>query len=374
MNQLEIYRGLIITFPYGSLIRKGLKTVIVKSKKFSGLVGKRLLLIENKLGLGIIILGEAREISIREFENLRKEHLITEEDRISWWKKYSTLYTYKIREKQLFRRPVLLDYPPGPQVSIMPHHILIKKVLIGTSGYQYDGVYPDGIKDVLKYYSQYLNSVEINYTFYHRPTVGFVNHLLLYPLLYTIKVNQSITHFRQLQGIDEYWHQFYQTLAPLHHRIFCFLFQFSTKFKMTERNFQKLENLSSLLSSRHRYAFEFRDLSWFNDRLYKLFQENRWILVHSHLSNDDQWAGNLRSGWNPPLDSFLSDDLYLRLHGSKGQYLGSYSRETLKKIWLHLSQKRIRHATIYFNNTDSDSAWKNATYLFRYTNPINTSV
>ena len=52
------------------------------------------------------------------------------------------------------------------------------KILAGTSGYGYKewkGIfYPEKIspKEMLHFYGERLNTVEINYTFYHMPTVA----------------------------------------------------------------------------------------------------------------------------------------------------------------------------------------------------------
>lgn len=51
---MEFQDSLIITYPYGTLIKESLKKIIVKSINIKSITNHKLLLIENKLGLGII--------------------------------------------------------------------------------------------------------------------------------------------------------------------------------------------------------------------------------------------------------------------------------------------------------------------------------
>ena len=87
MSKLNFYfyRGLIIVYPHGSLIINGSKTLIVKSRNFYTLVNKKLLLIEDKLALGYIILTDIYEINTNYFNKLRRYHLITNKEKNKWW-------------------------------------------------------------------------------------------------------------------------------------------------------------------------------------------------------------------------------------------------------------------------------------------------
>ena len=103
MNLLkDFYRGLIIVAPYGTHIRKRKKDIIVKSKKVKPISNENLLLIENKVGLGIIRLGTPEKINLKQFDKLKDNHLISEEDRIKWWPKYKNLYMYPIVKSRIY--------------------------------------------------------------------------------------------------------------------------------------------------------------------------------------------------------------------------------------------------------------------------------
>jgi uncharacterized protein YecE (DUF72 family) len=366
-NIMNFYRGLIIVEPYGSYIKKRTKKIIVKSKYIGSLIEKDLLLIENKIGLGIIKLGTPKEINLSEFSKLRKYHQITEDDRIKWWPNYNYLYVYPITETSFFKIPILLNYVQGPQISVKPENIIIKKMFIGMSGYYYRNMYPSNVKNILKYYCNHLNSVEINSTFYHSPSASTIANLKKYNLIYTIKVNKYITHSKKLSDVKKSWHDFYNSLELLHDQIFCFLFQFSGKFYFNDENFNRLVKLSNFLNMKHRYAFEFRDEGWMNNQsVNDLFNDNQWIMVISNLVNIDNWAGNLSDGYNPKLNTYdiTSDSVYFRMHGTVDKYIGSYNNSQLTKIFEFIKKKPIKYAFIYFNNTDNNSdAFNNAIKL-----------
>ena len=121
------YRGLIIVKPHGTLIINKDKTLIIKVKKLINLLNKNLLLIENKTALGIIMLTDIYEINRNEFEKLRNKHLITNEERSKWWPYKRNFYVYPIKIIKIFKHPIEIDYPQGPQVTVLPQHIEIIK-------------------------------------------------------------------------------------------------------------------------------------------------------------------------------------------------------------------------------------------------------
>ena len=119
-----------------------------------------------------------------------------------------------------------------------------KKIYIGTSGYYNIEVNNcDDNKDTLLCYSKHLNSVEINYTFYHYPTKSLINNLKNHNLVYSIKVNKYITHTKKLADIQNLWIQFYDLFTLIHDKIKCFLFQFSKTFYKTDKNNQRVLQL-----------------------------------------------------------------------------------------------------------------------------------
>src|SRR6185295_20202526 len=107
---VRVHRGLILMEPYGSYVRNNTKTIILKTKHFKQIINVPLLLIENKMGLGVIVLDEPQLINLNKFKLMRKYHLITESDRLKWWESYEELYAYSIIKKHFFQIPILLGY------------------------------------------------------------------------------------------------------------------------------------------------------------------------------------------------------------------------------------------------------------------------
>lgn len=120
---MTVFKGLIIVKPHGTYIANGDKTIIIKSLKLEKIINKPLLLIENKVALGIIYLGDIVPISISEFKKERKHHMITEKERLKWWPDKTILYRYPIIKKKIFKRPYKVSYPQGPQVLVNPKNI-----------------------------------------------------------------------------------------------------------------------------------------------------------------------------------------------------------------------------------------------------------
>jgi len=369
------YRGLIIVYPYGTLIAKKEKIIIVKTKNMPSIINKPLLLIENKLGLGEIQLGSPNKINLKQFSDLHSKHKITELDRKKWWPNYKILFSYPITQIKIYRKPILLEYSTGPQITVTPTNIIVKKIFVGMSGYYYKRMYPAHTRNLLNYYSNILNSVEINSTFYRFPSNSLINNLSNYDLVYSIKVNQLITHRKRVIHIDKVWSEFYQAFHPIHHKINCFLFQFSSKFLFSDENFNRIKHLSTLLNPKHTFAFEFRDKNWFDsEKVIKLFLKHRLVIVILHIAGN--WAGNLNPGFNPKLKYWpkTSDSAYFRLHGTTGQYTGSYHAEQLTKIYDFIKSKSLLSSYIYFNNTDeSNFALDNAESMTKKFNLINIS-
>jgi uncharacterized protein YecE (DUF72 family) len=355
---INYYRGLIITAPYGTYIRDNGKTLIVKSKKIPSITKKPLLLIENKMGLGIIELSTPKDMNLLQFEQLKRYHKITDTDRKEWWPNYKKLYAYIIMEKEFFKIPLLLYYTTGPQVTIQPKNVHVRKVYIGTAGLTGES---------FTSYAKKFRSLEVNYTFYKRPTESFAKNLAKYDLTYTIKVNKLITHYKQLKDISKVWKEFYSVFKSLGNKCVCFLFQFSPKFYYNENNYDKLVKMGRYVKGDgHIFSFEFRDRNWFCKKVYDLFEKNKWTMVITHVNNDSGWAGNLENGFNIELDKYriTSNAIYLRLHGTKAQYKGKYSEKFFDELVKYIRGKTmVKTVFVYFNNTDDGSALVDAKRL-----------
>jgi uncharacterized protein YecE (DUF72 family) len=313
-----------------------------------------MLLIQNKLGIGIIILDTPYEITINQFNKLYNKHRINSKDRLDWWPSYKILYAYKILFLQVFTKPFLIDYPPGPQVAVLSHNIIYKKVFAGTSGF-------------LDYTTKNcINSIEINYTFYKFPSITFVNKLKTYDLVYSIKVNRAITHYKQLLNVANLWKNFYNLFEPIHDKIKCFLFQFSPRFLPTQNSIDKIKKFAKILNNKHNYVFEFRHSDW-----------NNYIAFLNKLNIIFCSSDYLYPSFNTIPFSIHKNKCYIRLHGpirtnDQIVYKGLYNVNNLKKIYDFINYNKVYETYLYFNNTDSNNdAITNATQFVKKINKIN---
>ena len=108
-----------------------------------------------------------------------------------------------------------------------------------------------------------------------------------------------------------------------------------------------------MLPRRHRYAFEFRDLTWHVPAVDEVLHRYNAAFCIFELA-----------GFNTA-PKVTADFAYVRLHGPGGKYQGSYSEATLRtwveriKHW----QKMLKAIYVYFDNDQSAYAVHNALAL-----------
>ncbi len=151
-------------------------------------------------------------------------------------------------------------------------------IFVGTSGYGYKewkGIfYPEKIspQEMLHFYGERFNTVEINYTFYHMPTVaGVTSWAEQVPddFAFALKAPQVITHLKLLKNVGEETTYFFKTLALLGKKLGPALFQFPGSFRA---NLPALEEFLALIPADMHCAFEFRSKSWFKDEILDLLR------------------------------------------------------------------------------------------------------
>lgn len=148
-------------------------------------------------------------------------------------------------------------------------------VWIGTSGYNYPEwrgtFYPEGFpeSEMLAYYAERLNTVEINYTFYRMPSekalLGWAEGTPERFRL-ALKAPQRITHQSRLRDCAETVEVFLKRAALLKEKLGPVLFQLPPWMR---KDVPLLEEFSGCLPEGTRAAFEFRHRSWFEDEVYE---------------------------------------------------------------------------------------------------------
>lgn len=244
----------------------------------------------------------------------------------------------------------------------------------GTSGWVYPHwkgmFYPGNLpeKEKLNFFSRHFNSVELNYSFYRLPKPEiFQTWREKTPpgFIFSVKVSRFITHIKRMNEIDKSWMDFLKKAKELSGKLGPFLFQFPPNFRMNEKNFIRIEYFFSRFLGRKRkiirFAFEFRDKSWENDRLYVLFKKYSVCKVIADYGNF------------PKKENITSDFLYIRMHGPKEKFSSEYKKNYLRKIAKKILKwkRQGMDIYIYFNNDTQGFAVKNAKQILEFTKDDN---
>jgi uncharacterized protein YecE (DUF72 family) len=208
-------------------------------------------------------------------------------------------------------------------------------------------------KDYLTLYSHEFNSVEINSTFYRKPTA---KTLLKWAaetpddFRFFIKIPKAISHEQRLKDCKQEISEFcYHIKDHLKEKLSGFLCQFPPSFKNTQENIGLILNN---LDFDFLNVIEFRHESWWRDEIFSLLKDHN--IVFSGVS----FPGNL------PEDVIVShlEILYYRLHGKPVLYKSEYSVEFLDLLAEKIKNSQ-QQAFIFFNNTWGTAAIKNSLYL-----------
>ena len=158
------------------------------------------------------------------------------------------------------------------------------KIYVGTSGYSYKewkGIfYPEKIspKEMLRFYSERLGTVEINNTFYHMPTRAVLESWagqVPDDFIFAIKAPQVITHLKRLRDVGEETEYLFRLLSILDKKLGPVLFQFPGSFRADK---PALKDFLGLIPASVSCAFEFRSLTWHNAEIFDLLRERRCSL------------------------------------------------------------------------------------------------
>jgi uncharacterized protein YecE (DUF72 family) len=145
-------------------------------------------------------------------------------------------------------------------------------VRVGASGFSYKewlgNFYPPKLagSKMLAHYAERLATVEINYTFRAMPRRTMLERWAEQTpahFRFALKAPQRITHFARLRNAADSTGFFVETAGALGERLGPALFQLPPDF---ERDVSRLRDFLAMLAGRIRAAFEFRHVSWFDDR------------------------------------------------------------------------------------------------------------
>lgn len=206
---------------------------------------------------------------------------------------------------------------------------------------------------MLRFYSQHLNTVEINSSFYHLPLKKtFENWRASSPddFIISVKASRFITHNKKLADSGEAVERFFERASGLGEKIGPVLFQLPPGLKMDK---ERLRMFLELLPANQRYSFEFRNPGWFHPEIYALLAEFGASVCLYELN-----------GFISPLE-ITAGFIHLRLHGPAGKYQGRYSARQLH-VWqerIQLWARESRDVFCYFDNDEAGFAALNAIEL-----------
>ncbi len=209
---------------------------------------------------------------------------------------------------------------------------------------------------MMSHYLRHFDTVELNNSFYKLPAPGtFAAWRASTPpgFVFAVKASRFITHNKKLKDPQNALDNFLPRAVELREKLGPVLFQLPPRWRC---NPERLEEFLQALPRKHRYAFEFREMSWHCAPVLEILRRYNAAYCIYEL------AGFATE------NEITADWTYVRLHGPGGKYQGSYSDETLRtwarqiKAW----ESRLRTTYVYFDNDQAGYAAENALRLKRF--------
>ena len=210
---------------------------------------------------------------------------------------------------------------------------------VGTSGYNYEAwrgsFYPEDLpsKRMLGYYAERFDTVEINYSFYRRPTPKILEGWAAQVperFRFALKAWQRIMHQKRLRDCADLVASFSEAARTLGPRLAPVLYQLPPNLKA---DLPLLRDFLNQLPRDVRAAFEFRHGSWFGDETYAALGEAGAALCIAE--SDDLETPAVRT----------ADFTYLRLRRL------DYDQAALSK-WAEFAKGGPGDVFVYFKHED----------------------
>jgi len=235
----------------------------------------------------------------------------------------------------------------------------VQKLHIGTSGWNYKhwrgAFYPEDLptKDWQAYYMERFHTVEVNNTFYNLPekeTFKKWRDESPAAFLYSVKASRYITHMKKLKDPEKPVANFMDNVGMLGDKLGPVLFQLPPRWKL---NIGRLEGFLEALPENGRFAFEFRDDTWWDPSVYERLRQHNAAFCIFDLE-----------GRQTPIIC-TADFAYIRLHGPDGAYQGKYNDNALSGWAAHIKDwiEKGLDVFCYFDNDENGYAAQNALRL-----------
>ena len=235
---------------------------------------------------------------------------------------------------------------------------------IGSSGFHYpewkEIFYPKDLpqRRWFEYYCRYFNTIELNVTFYRFPQLKFLEkwYNISPPVFdFSVKAPRLITHYKRFSDVQRLLSDFYGTCRQgLKEKLGGILFQLPAHMMYSKELLNKIINA---LDPSFLNVLEFRDKSWWKTSVYRELAKNKisFCGISYPLLPDNSVCN--------------SPTAYYRFHGVPDLYYSQYKRKFILKIVEHiLNTKKVKQAYMYFNNTATIGAIRNAKFANRILN------
>jgi uncharacterized protein YecE (DUF72 family) len=236
----------------------------------------------------------------------------------------------------------------------------MSKFWIGTSGWTYDGwrgpFYPNEVpkKRWLNWYAEQFATTEINGSFYRTPSLEAVRAWrddTPEDFLFAWKASKFITHWKRLSAKCKNSIELMETrLKVLGRKVGPVLFQLPARFKADR---ERLASFLKMLPRRYKYAFEFRDDSWYEDTILDVLRDkNIALCLSDHEDAPAPWE-------------VTATHVYIRGHGPTGQYKDRYPPKKLREWSAAIKKWKRQRVEVfcYFDNDQKSAAPKDARRL-----------
>ena len=235
----------------------------------------------------------------------------------------------------------------------------------GGSGREIEGsFYPAGLPQSrwFAHYAAAFDTVEINNSFYRLPdaeTFSKWRDQAPSRFLYAVKASRFLTHMKKLKDPDDPLARFFANVRALGSRLGPILYQLPPNFGV---NLERLDEFlaairrvapSAGLRSRPHHVIEFRNPTWYDDRVYDLLNRHHVTMcLHDMQGSATDWR-------------VVGSCVYVRFHFGTSKYGGGYD-DTRLDAWADWLVERIGEGLdvfAYFNNDGGGHAPRDAVRL-----------
>jgi uncharacterized protein YecE (DUF72 family) len=235
----------------------------------------------------------------------------------------------------------------------------MNRARVGCSGWVYrhwrNDFYPADLATTgwFAHYARTFDTVEINNSFYRLPSSqAFERWRRQAPpcFLFAVKASRYLTHLRKLKEPEAPLELFFDRARHLGPALGPVLYQLPPVWK---RDVDRLAAFLEALPRDVRHVVEFREPSWYHDRIFALLQQHGVALCLHDMSQS-----------TPPRVR-VGPFTYVRFHGASAKYGGGYADDQLRDWadWLAGDRDAGREVFAYFNNDVGGHAPRDAVRL-----------